>query len=170
MSVAAGFAVNVAFYGLIFVVSVVLQRDRGYSPLATGLAFVPVMAAIMAGNVVAGRSWARAGMASGAAIMTAGCVVMLAADGGFGVLLAGLSLTGLGLGIVVPAITSAALGSVDASRSGIAAGSLALVGRLGGLGRQEGHAGRRGYDEHHGAHNGGDRHAVGVGDASGVQQ
>jgi len=211
VSVAAGFAVNVAFYGLIFVVSVVLQRDRGYSPLATGLAFVPVMAAIMAANALAGRF--RAGLAMGALLMSAGFLVML--PGEFGFLLAGLSLAGFGLGLVVPAITSAALGSVDSSRSGIAAGSLtafrqtgsvlgvavcgtllasagpaaglesaaglgaalsvlvlvlALAGRLGGLGRQERHAGRRGYDEHHGAHNGGDGHAVGVGDAGGVQQ
>jgi DHA2 family methylenomycin A resistance protein-like MFS transporter len=118
VSVAAGFAVNVAFYGLIFVVSVVLQRDRGFSPLATGLVFVPVMAAIMAGNVL------RLGLTAGASMMTAGFAVMLVGRGDLGPLVAGLSLTGLGLGFVVPAITAAALGGVDASRSGIASGSL----------------------------------------------
>jgi MFS transporter, DHA2 family, methylenomycin A resistance protein len=125
VSVASGFAVNVAFYGLIFVVSLVLQRDRGFSPLATGVAFVPVMAGIVAGNAASGRLRARGGLVTGAALMAAGCAA-LAVAGGSSVagLLTGLSVTGLGLGIVVPAITSAALGSVDASRSGIAAGSL----------------------------------------------
>jgi DHA2 family methylenomycin A resistance protein-like MFS transporter len=130
VSVATGFAVNVAFYGLIFVVSLVLQRDHGFSSLTTGLTFVPVMAAIMAGNATAsrlacrGHAVAGGGLMPGAALMAAGCAVMAGAGSNLGLLVAGLSLAGLGLGIVVPAITSAALGSVAATRSGIAAGSL----------------------------------------------
>ena len=38
-----GLLVNVAFYGLIFVLSLYFQRVTGLSPLATGLAFLPML-------------------------------------------------------------------------------------------------------------------------------
>lgn len=134
VSVAAGFTVSLAFYGLIFIVSLLLQRRLGFSPMSAGLAFVPVMTAIMAGNLTAGRLatrlGTRGGMTLGAAAMAAGCAVMLGtALTGLTAsatvpLVAGLSLTGLGVGVIVPAITTAALGSVAVHRSGIAAGTL----------------------------------------------
>src|ERR1700677_1388388 len=55
VSVAAGFIINIVFYGLIFVFSLFLQRQDRLSPLMAGLAFLPVMAAIMASNVLSGR-------------------------------------------------------------------------------------------------------------------
>jgi len=51
----AGFLVNVAAYGLIFVFSLYFQRLNHLSPLQTGLAFAPMMAAILVTNLLAAR-------------------------------------------------------------------------------------------------------------------
>src|SRR6185437_6126808 len=50
-----GLLVNVAFYGLIFVFSLYFQQINHWSPLATGLAFVPMMGAVLPVNLIAPR-------------------------------------------------------------------------------------------------------------------
>ena len=45
-----GLLVNIAFYGLIFVFSLYFQQINGLSPLATGFAFVPMMARGVSGQ------------------------------------------------------------------------------------------------------------------------
>ncbi len=52
-------ATTLTFFGLIFVLSLYFQQVRGYSPLRTGLAFLPLTAVVTAGNMVSGR-WAKA--------------------------------------------------------------------------------------------------------------
>jgi len=138
-SVAAGFVVNIVFYGLIFVFSLFLQRQDRLSPLAAGVAFVPVMLAIMASNVISGRfpsaRWfpgTRGAIAGGALLMAAGCcVITVAPPAPVAVPVAGLSVAGLGIGLIVPAITAALLGSVDRSWSGIASGTLTALRQTG---------------------------------------
>ena len=52
---AIGLMVNIAFYGLIFVLSLFFQRGQNLSSLQTGLAFAPMTGAIMLANLLAGR-------------------------------------------------------------------------------------------------------------------
>jgi MFS transporter, DHA2 family, methylenomycin A resistance protein len=133
VAVVAGLLVNVVFYGLIFIFSLFLQRHVGLSPLSTGLAFVPVTVLIMASDLIAGRVISVLGTrlvsVSGALLMGAGCLAMfglLSAHAGALVpaLVAALSVVGFGIGLIVTAITTALLGSVDQSRSGVASGTL----------------------------------------------
>ena len=128
----AGLLVNLVFFGLIFAFSLFLQRQQGLSPLATGLAFLPVTVLIVVSNLVAGRILPARGTRAvdwaGALLMGAGCLAMLGllaarADPLVPALIAGLSLTGFGIGLVVTAITSALLGSVAPAQSGIASGT-----------------------------------------------
>ena len=56
-----GLLVNVAFYGLIFVFSLYFQQINGWSAFATGLAFVPMMGAVLPANLVAARLTKRFG-------------------------------------------------------------------------------------------------------------
>ena len=128
----AGLLVNLVFFGLIFAFSLFLQRQQGLSPLATGLAFLPVTVLIVVSNLVAGRilpaRGTRAVAWAGALLMGAGCLAMLGllaarADPLVPALIAGLSLTGFGIGLVVTAITAALLGSVAPAQSGIASGT-----------------------------------------------
>jgi hypothetical protein len=73
--------VNVAFYGLIFVFSLYFQRVNGLSPFATGLAFLPMMGAVLPVNLLAARVAERIGapttIAVGAALAAAGCLALL---------------------------------------------------------------------------------------------
>ena len=125
-----GLLVNVAFYGLIFVFSLYFQRVNGWSPLATGLAFLPMMAAVLLVNLVAARISERIGapqtIALGVALVAVGCLALLGIAPGtpYWQIGAQLMIVGGGLGLLVPPLTSTLLGSVEKSRSGIAAGVL----------------------------------------------
>jgi DHA2 family methylenomycin A resistance protein-like MFS transporter len=125
-----GLLVNVAFYGLIFVFSLYFQRINGWSPLATGLAFLPMMGAVLPVNLMAARVAERIGapqtIALGAVLAAAGCVALLLIAPGtsYWRIVAQLVIMGGGLGLLVPPLTSMLLGSVEKSRSGIAAGVL----------------------------------------------
>ena len=50
-----GLFVNVAIYGLIFVFSLYFQRSTNWSPFTTGLAFVPMLGAVLPVNLMAPR-------------------------------------------------------------------------------------------------------------------
>ena len=125
-----GLVVNVAFYGLIFVLSLYFHTVRGYSVLETGAAFAPTTAAVFAGNLVAGRIMAVAGarraLIGSALLMAASLAGLLAADRspGFAAWVGELVALGFGLGVLVPTMTSTLLGSVEVTRSGIASGTL----------------------------------------------
>jgi MFS transporter, DHA2 family, methylenomycin A resistance protein len=125
-----GLLVNVAFYGLIFIFSLYFQRVNGWSPFATGLAFVPMMGAVLPVNLLAPRLAERIGapatIAVGAVLSALGCLALLVIgrDTSYGLMCAQLIVIGGGLGLLVPPLTSTLLGSVDKQRSGIAAGVL----------------------------------------------
>jgi DHA2 family methylenomycin A resistance protein-like MFS transporter len=125
-----GLLVNVAFYGLIFVFSLYFQRVNGRSPFLTGLAFLPMMGAVLPVNLVAAHLAERIGapqtIALGAALAAIGCLALLGISPGTSYLEIWVQLViiGGGLGLLVPPLTSTLLGSVEKSRSGIAAGVL----------------------------------------------
>jgi DHA2 family methylenomycin A resistance protein-like MFS transporter len=125
-----GLLVNVAFYGLIFVFSLYFQQVNGWSAFATGLAFVPMMGAVLPVNLVASRVAERLGapatIALGAALSAFGCLALLGIGQGtsYWAICAQLIVIGGGLGLLVPPLTSTLLGSVEKQHSGIAAGVL----------------------------------------------
>jgi MFS transporter, DHA2 family, methylenomycin A resistance protein len=96
----------------------------------TGLAFVPMMGAVLPVNLIAPRlaEWigAPATIAAGALLSAAGCLAMLGIEAGTSYWSICLQLIALstGLGLLVPPLTSTLLGSVEKSRSGVAAGVL----------------------------------------------
>jgi DHA2 family methylenomycin A resistance protein-like MFS transporter len=125
-----GLLVNVAFYGLIFLLSLYFQRINGLSPFETGLAFLPMMGAVLPVNLLAPRLTEKFGapatIAAGAAMAAAGCLALLGLARGtaYWAMCGQLVAIGAGLGLLVPPLTSALLGSVEKARSGIAAGVL----------------------------------------------
>ena len=125
-----GLLVNIAIYGLIFVLSLYFQEINGLSAFQTGLAFVPMMAAVLPVNLVAPRLTERMGapatIAVGAVISALGCLALLGIqpDSSYATIVAQTIAMSGGLGLLVPPLTSTLLGSVDRSRSGIAAGVL----------------------------------------------
>jgi DHA2 family methylenomycin A resistance protein-like MFS transporter len=125
-----GLLVNVAFYGLIFVFSLYFQQVNGLSPFATGLAFVPMMGAVLPVNLIAARVAERIGAAAtiaiGSGLSGLGCLALLGIQAGtsYWAICGQLIIIGAGLGLLVPPLTSMLLGSVEKSRSGAAAGVL----------------------------------------------
>lgn len=127
---AIGVVINVAFYGLIFVLSLFFQRVQGMSPLRAGLAFAPMTVIVFAVNIFAGRHSsgraARPLVVVGALCLAAGSLGLL--DAGphsrYPALVAQLVAIGGGIGLIVPIITAALLGSVPPGRAGVAAGTL----------------------------------------------
>ena len=130
LSAVVGLWVNIAFYGLIFVLSLFFQKQNGLSPLQTGLAFVPMMAVVLPFNILGPRLSERFGpsvvIALGSAIAAAGAagLFIIGKRTPYLQLCAQLLALGAGLGLLVPPLTSMLLGSVDKARSGVASGVL----------------------------------------------
>jgi MFS transporter, DHA2 family, methylenomycin A resistance protein len=127
---AIGLVLNIAVYGLIFVLSLFFQRTQGRSALAAGLCFAPMTGIVFATNVSASRFAARLGtrrVVVAAALLAAGAVAALLPTGPgtpYAAMVVQLFAFGAAIGLIVPLITSELLGSVDRSRSGVASGTL----------------------------------------------
>jgi DHA2 family methylenomycin A resistance protein-like MFS transporter len=125
-----GLSVNAAFYGLIFLLSLYFQQQNRWSPMQTGLAFLPMMGIVLPANLAAPRLSERIGAPAvivvGAAIAAAGALALLLIDRGssYWSLCVQLMALGGGLGLLVPPMTSMLLGSVPKKYSGIASGVL----------------------------------------------
>ena len=126
----AGLLINIAFYGLIFVISLFFQRVQNLSPLTTGLALAPTMIGITVSNIASGWLQHRFGagriLAAGALVVAAACAGMLGVDAStaYTAMVVQLIALGAGGGLVVPTVTSQVLSSVPRRRSGVAAGTL----------------------------------------------
>jgi len=115
--------------GAIFLCSLYLQSIVGSSPVAAGLQFMPLAAAITLSASVAskviGRVGARALILEGLVVMAAG-VLLLAVNAGGGSyalhVLPGLLLVGAGVGPMFVAISVAAMSDMPNEKSGLASG------------------------------------------------
>jgi len=137
-----GLFVNVTLYATItsffFVLGLYLQTGRGDSPLVAGLTFVP----LAAGNFVASLSssalmerYGRSTLTAGAALQVAGLLVLLAASDPRRpaiLVLGGVTLFGLGQGLLIPPVIGVVLARVPVADSGAAAGVLVTVQQLSG--------------------------------------
>jgi DHA2 family methylenomycin A resistance protein-like MFS transporter len=137
--VTMGFLVNVCFYGLIFLFSLLFQAQHHLSALQTGLAFLPMTAAILGANLISGRVTGAIGpnraILAGLTAMTAGCAGLLwtGPATGYPAMLAQQILLGGGLGTLVPPMTSVLLASAERSRSGVTSGALTAFRQAGSL-------------------------------------
>ncbi len=153
-AVGFGVAVNLTYYGIVFVLALYLQRVKGYSALEAGFAYLPLTATFFAINIwsghLIGRIGARKPMLFGALIDAFGFALlsMLAADSSYWQMLPAFALLPAGMGLGVPAMTTTVLASVGRESSGIAGGVLnsarqaagvigvAVFGSLAGNGRE----------------------------------
>lgn len=137
-AVGFGILANLTYYGIVFVLSLYLQRVLGYSAFAAGLAYLPLTATFIVSNVasgwLAGRAGTRRPMIAGALVGAAGFALLLGLGPGTGYLrmLPGFALIPLGMGLAVPAMTTTILSAVDKSASGVAAAVLNAARQAGG--------------------------------------
>ncbi|SFI30258.1 MFS transporter, DHA2 family, methylenomycin A resistance protein [Collimonas sp. OK307] len=120
------------FYGLVFVLSLYFQQVQGYSPLRTGLAFLPLTALVTAGSMVSNRmvkSYGPRRLVSAALVCYAiGFLGLLAsistATSSYWLLVLPMPAIGFAAGLITPAATAALMAAVEPERAGVAAGVL----------------------------------------------
>jgi DHA2 family methylenomycin A resistance protein-like MFS transporter len=133
-----GFVQNFAYYGIVFLLSLFLQEQRGDSALVTGLVFLPMSLAALTANLLGGRITAAVGPRSpivGGQLAFAGGLLLLVlagADAPLWMIWVATVPVGFGAGTVVPAMTSAVLESVPAARAGVASAQLNTARQVGG--------------------------------------
>jgi DHA2 family methylenomycin A resistance protein-like MFS transporter len=129
-AVGFGVAVNMAYYGVLFVLTLYLQGAHGWSPLQAGLAILPLTLTFILSNLISGwligRFGSRLPMVIGGVIGAAGYGLLLTlnASSSFLQMLPIFLLIPMGMGLGVPAMTTAILASVEHSRSGTASAVL----------------------------------------------
>lgn len=134
ISILVGFIANLAFYGMIFVLSLYFQTVLHYSPQQAGTAFLPMMAILVVMNILAGRIMPRVGVKRLAVygLLISACGYGWLINAGLTTPLAML-LAGSGIALAIPAITRAALASVAPEQTGIAGGLLNAARQAGGV-------------------------------------
>jgi EmrB/QacA subfamily drug resistance transporter len=132
------FIVSFAMLAMFFFLALYLQNVRGYSPLEAGVRFLPSTAVIIVVGPIAGRLADRIGPRP---LMTGGLVAVSASlfwqghltpTTSFGFLVGAFVLMGLGMGLVMSPMSTAAMNSVDPAKAGVASGILSMSRMVGG--------------------------------------
>ena len=124
----AAFVLSASMFAMFLYLTLYIQNILGYSALESGIRFMPVtllsfIVAPVSGKL-AGRFGVRWFIAGGLVLVGAGLLLMggLQAGDDWTALLAGFMVAGGGIGMVNPALATAAVGVVDPRRSGMASG------------------------------------------------
>ena len=134
-----GLTLNFGYYGLMFAMSLFFQNACHYTPLETGIAFLPMTAVVTVANVVSGRLTARFGyrlpMVVGQSLAALGYALLafLRADSSALAIALPLLAVGTGVALAVPSINTAVLAHVDSASIGIASGVLNTARQVGGV-------------------------------------
>jgi DHA2 family methylenomycin A resistance protein-like MFS transporter len=137
-SILFGVIVNLTYYGVIFVLSLYLQKALSYGTVQAGLAFIPLTAMFIASNIASGWIISHAGtripMIAGACIGALGFWLLhnLDAHSNFIEMVPAFVLIPAGMGLAVPAMTTALLSNVDRAFSGTASAVLNAARQTGG--------------------------------------
>jgi EmrB/QacA subfamily drug resistance transporter len=132
--------VGAGMFGVFLFLTYFLQQTRGFSPIETGLAFLPMVGAVMVTATTATmrvlpRTGPRPLITLGMVVASAGMVFLaqLAVDSTYAAhVLPGLTVSGIGLGLVMaPAMNTATLG-VDAADAGVASATVNTMQQIGG--------------------------------------
>ncbi len=133
-----GLAINLGFYGQLFVITLYFQHVRGYSALGTGLALLPMglfvaLASVLSGKLT-GRLGSRPPMLLGLTAAAAGFLGLIVAGAhtSYAILVAPLIAIGFGMAMTMPAATAAIIESAPPERAGIASGVLNASRQAGG--------------------------------------
>jgi EmrB/QacA subfamily drug resistance transporter len=122
------FSIHASIFSMFLYLTLYMQNVLGYTPLETGVRFLPVsllsfLAAPIAGKLVE-RYPVRLFLTAGLGLIGLGLLEMHGVDPSddWTTLLPGFILAGIGIGFVNPPLASAAIGVVEPRRSGAASG------------------------------------------------
>ena len=132
------FIVSFAMLATFFFLALYLQNVRGYSPLEAGVRFLPSTALIIVMGPIAGRLTDRIGPRP---LMTVGLLAVagslfwqghLAPETPYAFLAGAFVLLGVGMGLVMSPMSTAAMNAVDQAKAGVASGILTMSRMVGG--------------------------------------
>ncbi|MEV4436520.1 MFS transporter [Streptomyces sp. NPDC049585] len=132
-----GVLLSVAAFSYLAYISLWLQSVKGMGPVAAGLACVPMSAAAFVVASLSGRllqgvapRWT---IGAGMLLIGAGALLQATvdADSDWTTLVAGLAVTGVGVGLATPVLASTAMASVAPERAGMASGAVNTARQLG---------------------------------------
>jgi EmrB/QacA subfamily drug resistance transporter len=133
-----GFIVSFAMLAQFFFLALYMQNILHYSPLQTGVRFLPSTVVIIVMGPLAGRLTDRVGprvpMTLGLLTVALALFIQshLSVHTGYGLLLPGFILMGLGMGLTMSPMSTAAMNAVDRTKAGVASGVLAMSRMVGG--------------------------------------
>jgi EmrB/QacA subfamily drug resistance transporter len=123
------FTLSASIFALFLYLTLYIQDDLGFGPLAAGVRFLPLtflafIVAPIAGKLTV-RIHARYMLGGGLLLIAGGCLAMgfTHADSTWTVLLPGFILAGVGIGVINPVLASSAISVVPPQRSGMASGA-----------------------------------------------
>jgi EmrB/QacA subfamily drug resistance transporter len=126
-------------FGMFFFLTQFLQDVLGYSPLMSGLAFLPLTVALFGASQLAARTLVtRLGpkrlMVAGLTTSTIGLLILtqLSATSGYGLILGALLLFGTGNGLAFVPLTMTSLAGVEPKDAGAASGLVNVMQQVGG--------------------------------------
>ena len=132
------FIVSFAMLAQFFFLALYMQNILHYTPLQTGIRFLPATLVIIVMGPLAGRLTDRIGPRP---LMVAGLLIVATAlfiqsrvttHTGYGLLLPGFVLMGLGMGMTMSPMSTAAMNAVDRTKAGVASGVLSMNRMVGG--------------------------------------
>jgi EmrB/QacA subfamily drug resistance transporter len=132
------FLITFAMFAQFFFLTLYMQNVLHYSPLQTGVRFLPSTVVIIIMGPVAGRLADRVGsrplMALGLVLVSTALFIQshITVHSGYGLLLPGFILMGLGMGLVMSPMSTAAMNAVDRTKAGAASGVLSMSRMVGG--------------------------------------
>jgi EmrB/QacA subfamily drug resistance transporter len=129
-----------AMFGVFLFLTYYLQQNRGYSPIETGLAFLPMTGAVMAAAMIAttkllGRFGPRPLVLTGMALGSAGMVALtqLGLTSSYaGAILPALLITGVGIGLVFSSSVNTGTLGVLPQDAGVASATVSAAQQIGG--------------------------------------
>jgi EmrB/QacA subfamily drug resistance transporter len=119
---------SAVFFASLLYLPQFMQKILGYSPLRSGVGLVPMMGMFALTSFVAGPLYSKLGakliVSLGCAAIALGILLLslIARDSGYGGLVVGMLVLGVGIGLFYSSITTASVTALDSSRAGLAGG------------------------------------------------